>query len=75
MTTGDAAKVIGVSRTKVIRLCNEGVLDFAWTNPDAPTTDVNGNVLRGHRRPYVDSVMEYAAKLGRVKLKTSDEHS
>jgi hypothetical protein len=62
MSIGDAAAMLGMPVAQVRRLCkafeanpDEG-LAFAWSRAWAPTTDVNGHELRGHRQPYRDAV-------------------
>lgn len=67
VTAGEAAKIIGVSRSTVIRLCKEDALDYTWTRGDAATHDRLGRRLRGHRRVYLDSAQEYAKALAEMK--------
>jgi len=63
MTTGQAAKTLGVSLREIRALCSLGELEFAWTRAHRVTEDVRGRVLRGHRRVYVDSVQAYAYRI------------
>lgn len=72
MSMGEAAKLLGVSRPTLRRLCDayeknpdEG-LPFAWTSPNSGRTDVNGHRLRGHRRPFAASVRTMARDSGRL---------
>jgi hypothetical protein len=73
MTMGAAASLLGVSVLTVRRMCrayenSEGKdgLAFAWTSPKSGRHDVQGRVLRGHRRPFADAVREMARTTGRL---------
>jgi hypothetical protein len=78
MTMGEAAALLGVSVISVRRMCRayeknlanggdgEVGLPFAWTSPTAGRKDVQGRALRGHRRPFADSVRELARASGRL---------
>jgi hypothetical protein len=64
---GEAAALLHLSVSQVRRLCkayerdpSEG-LAFTWTSSWAQHTDTNGNMLRGHRRPYLDAVQALVA--------------
>ena len=59
MTTGQAAKRLGISKASVIRRVDAGVIE-AYRRPGVVTEDINGHPLRGYRRIFVDSVEAYA---------------
>lgn len=58
LTTGQAAKMLGISLPQVRRLCEAGDIEYAWTSPGGVPlgTAIRGRELRGHRRLYRDSV-------------------
>ena len=51
-STGEAASELGLSRRKIIRLCDEGVIECYWTEPADPGK-------KGHRRIRVSALEEY----------------
>jgi hypothetical protein len=63
MTTGQAAKRLGMTTAMVRRRLQSGALEGYFTDPDSGRTDTNGNPMRGHRRVFVDSVEAYEVKL------------
>lgn len=56
MTTGEAAKVLGVSVATVRRMCDGDQLRYWQTDPAGTREDVRGHTLRGHRRVVTASV-------------------
>jgi predicted site-specific integrase-resolvase len=50
MSTGEAARLLGVSRKTVRRWATDGEISFVWTSPHSTRTDRHGRRLRGHRR-------------------------
>ncbi len=72
MGMAEAASLLGVSVLTVRRMCkaheknHETGLAFAWTSPGTGRRDVNGNELRGHRRPFRDAVVKLARESGRL---------
>lgn len=61
---GEAAKLLGLSRPQVRRRLEIGELEGVWRSPWLePKEDANGNVLRGHRRVFVDSIERYLIRV------------
>ena len=58
MTTGQAAKRLGISKASVARRVDAGVLE-GYRRPGVVAHDINGHALRGYRLVYVDSVEAY----------------
>ncbi len=71
ITTGEAAKILGLSVAAARRLCDSGRLEFWQTEPDGEREDTRGRKLRGHRRVYRDS----AERLRDAMRKPSAQHS
>lgn len=59
MTTGQAAKRLGISKASVARRVDAGVLE-GFRRPGVVAKDINGHALRGYRFVYVDSIEAYA---------------
>ena len=58
MTTGQAAKRLGISKASVARRVDAGVLE-GFRRPGVVAKDINGHALRGYRFVYVDSIEAY----------------
>jgi hypothetical protein len=58
MTTGQAAKRLGISLASLRRRVDAGVIE-AYREAKVVDTDIRGFKLRGHRRIFVDSVEAY----------------
>lgn len=58
MTTGQAAKRLGISLASLRRRVDAGVIE-AYREAKVVSRDINGHPLRGHRRVFVDSVEAY----------------
>ncbi len=65
MTMGEAAQALGISMSRVRRLCDMHErdattgLDFAWSSTKVRVT-TKGHRRRGKRLPYADAVQAYA---------------
>lgn len=72
LTTGEAAKKLGLSIREVRALCEAGELRFRWSRAHRVSEDVRGRELRGHRWIDPASVDTYAVHLRRVAREESE---
>lgn len=64
LSTGATATRLGVSRQTVRRLIDDGELTAEWTRPRSEwTRDVNGKVMRGHRKITAESIAAYERRV------------